>query len=80
MAAQYIKTLTIAGDRWDLLAWRYYGDPGGYIRILEANPQVAAYPVLPIGTPIYVPVIPPAMSTAPLSPWIAQAQAMGQLP
>jgi hypothetical protein len=26
MAAQFISHVTQAGERWDLLAWRYYGD------------------------------------------------------
>ena len=26
-APQFIQHLTYAGERWDLLAWQYYGDP-----------------------------------------------------
>jgi len=26
-SGQFILHITTAGERWDLLAWQYYGDP-----------------------------------------------------
>ena len=37
--AQFIVHTTKAGERWDLLAWRYYGDPTDYSPIIMANPM-----------------------------------------
>jgi phage tail protein X len=44
-APQFIQHLTYAGDRWDLLAWQYYGDPTNYSIIVMANPGVPIEPV-----------------------------------
>jgi phage tail protein X len=39
-APQFIPYTTKAGDRWDLLAWRFYGDPTQYSVIIQANPAI----------------------------------------
>ena len=44
-----IEHLTTAGERWDTLAWRYYGDPHAYGRIIEANPALNIGTTLPSG-------------------------------
>jgi phage tail protein X len=57
MATGYLEHWTVEGDRWDLLAWRYYGDPYGYERIIRANPEVPIIPVLPSGVRLLIPAI-----------------------
>ena len=72
--AAYLPHATIEGERWDLLAWRYYGDALDYRRIIEANPQAPIIPVLPAGLILYIPVLAAADVAAPVSsalpPWL----------
>ncbi|MQL48744.1 hypothetical protein GEA64_12545 [Photorhabdus khanii] len=53
----FLEYITKDGDRWDLLAHHYYGDPLGYARIIAANPHVAVTPVLPSGIVLLIPII-----------------------
>lgn len=62
--------VTADGDRWDLLAWRYYRDPMGYERIMDTNPDVAREPVLAAGIRLLIPIIKtPDTLTEDLPPW-----------
>ncbi|GAB6035883.1 tail protein X [Fundidesulfovibrio butyratiphilus] len=67
----YIIHTVADGDRWDLLAWRYYADPYAYERILAANPHVAMAPVLTAGQRLLIPVITSstAIASEDLPPW-----------
>ena len=68
--AQFILHVTKAGERWDLLAWRYYGDPTDYNPIIVANPGVAIEPVFDAGIPIAVPIVQKSTSlSVDLPPW-----------
>lgn len=67
-AIDCIEHITTAGERWDTLAWRYYGDPYAYGRIIEANPALNIGTALPSGTMVLIPVMP-----------LAQAQLAQQL-
>lgn len=60
---EYIEHITREGDRWDLLAWEYYGDALGYERIIAANPHVAIVPVLAAGIRLLIPVVEEADDT-----------------
>jgi phage tail protein X len=67
---QYILHITRAGERWDLLAWRYYGDPTDYSPIIMANPNVAIEPVFDAGIAIAVPIVQKStVVSADLPPW-----------
>jgi phage tail protein X len=69
-SSQYIVHITAAGERWDLLAWRYYGDATGYSPIIVANPNVPIEPVFDAGLSIAVPILPkPALVLTNLPPW-----------
>jgi hypothetical protein len=35
----FIEHITLAGERWDLLAWRYYRNATLYSPIIMANPM-----------------------------------------
>jgi phage tail protein X len=63
-----IEHVIKAGERWDTLAWKYYGDPYAYGRIIEANPALDIGTQLPSGTIVLIPI----MS-------LAQAQSAEQL-
>ena len=71
----FILHITTVGERWDLLAWRYYGDATDYSPIIMANPNVAIEPVFDAGISIAVPIQQKsAASTTNLPPWkVSQA-------
>jgi len=67
---QFIKHITSNTERWDLLAWKYYGDSTLFGPIVMANPAVPIEPVLEAGFTIMIPVLPkPANAPANLPPW-----------
>ena len=69
-AGQFILHVTTSGERWDLLAWKYYGDPTDYSPIIVANPNVAIGPVFDAGLSIAVPILQKsAVVTDDLPPW-----------
>ena len=69
-SGSFILHVTTAGERWDLLAWRYYGNPIDYSPIIVANPNVAIEPVFDAGISIAVPLQQKSSaSTANLPPW-----------
>lgn len=46
-----------AGERWDSLAYRYYGDVFLMTYLVNANPHLAFAESLPQGETIFIPVI-----------------------
>ena len=64
MKIKALKHTVTAGERWDTLAWRYYGDPFAYSRIIEANPALNIVPVLPAGATVLVPLLTVAQQAA----------------
>lgn len=73
-AIDCIEHITVEGDRWDTLAWRYYGDPMAYGRIIEANPALDISTILPSGQVVLVPILPlaetrQALQDEDLPPW-----------
>ncbi len=69
-SGEFILHITTAGERWDLLAWQYYGDPTDYSPIIMANPNVPIEPVFDAGISIAVPILQTsAVVTADLPPW-----------
>ena len=59
----HFEHVTIDGDRWDLLAYRYYGDVSKQSVLLDANrslfidPIVVPPLILPAGLSLVVPVL-----------------------
>ena len=73
---QYILHISKAGERWDLLAWRYYGDPTDYQMIIMANPGVAIEPVFEAGISLAVPIVQKStVVSVDLPPWKLPHQA-----
>lgn len=67
---QYLQHVTTDGERWDQLADRYYGDPLDYVRIIDANPNIPIYPLLPAGLVVFVPILDEDdVLSAALPPW-----------
>lgn len=68
---EVIEHITVDGDRWDNLAWQYYGDANDYEQIIAANPEVEIIPILPGGIKLLIPVIDEdeTKSTTELPPW-----------
>ena len=67
--SHFIPHITSAGERWDLLAWRFYGDPTEYSPIIMANPNVPIEPVFEPGITIYIPVVNQPATPVSLPPW-----------
>jgi phage tail protein X len=53
---QFIPHVTAAGERWDTLAWRYYGDATLFGPIIQSNPQIPIEAVFEAGLNIGVPL------------------------
>lgn len=67
---QFITHITSSGERWDLVAWKYYGNATLYSPIIMANPGIAIEPVFSAGLTLLVPMLAQS-NTAPanLPPW-----------
>ena len=57
MTQACIEHITSASDRWDTLAWKYYGDAFAYGRIIRDNPALDIGAVLPEGVRVWIPVL-----------------------
>ena len=68
-----MKYITKEGDRWDWIAYQFYGNPNRYKEIIEANPQLplelVMFPVLPAGIELEIPKIQVENKTEDIPPW-----------
>jgi phage tail protein X len=72
MVTQFITVVTKAGERWDTLAWKYYGDATLFGPIIQTNPQIPIEAVFEAGLTIGVPMLivsQAVQETADLPPW-----------
>lgn len=60
------------GDRWDLIAYKHYGDVNKMDTIISANPFVPITPTLEAGITIKLPIIEDLKqsTTEDLPPWM----------
>ncbi len=71
----HLEHVTGPNERWDHLAYRYYGDANRTAPIIRANralyPDTAVIPViLPVGITLRIPILDPEpLSDAQLPPW-----------
>lgn len=70
MADQYLLHVTREGERWDQLAFRYYGSAHRYEPITRANPNVPLSPTLPAGLTLRIPLLDAPPVTEDLPPWM----------
>lgn len=73
-AFECLEHITTAGERWDTLAWRYYGDASLLSPIIEANPALDITDVLASGQVVLIPLleslaIEAIIASADLPPW-----------
>ncbi len=73
---EYFDHLTQPGERWDVIAWRYYKDPDKQDVLIEENRHLfldnldPVPAILPTGINIRVPVIKQtSINDALLPPW-----------
>lgn len=69
---EYLDHITREGERWDTLAWHYYGDATRMTPIIEANPQLRILSTLAGGLVVRIPVLEdpaPALDEESLPPW-----------
>lgn len=67
-----LQYTTVTGDRWDIIAFRAYGDAGQSKILIQANPDVKIDPEIPLGTLLNIPVqedVAVALSSDLLPPW-----------
>jgi phage tail protein X len=72
VASQFISHITAAGERWDTLAWRYYGDATLFSPIIQTNPQIPIEAVFEAGLNIGIPLLmvdQTVQRAADLPPW-----------
>lgn len=55
--SKIIQHTTIDGERWDMIAQKYYGEASMMNDIISANPTVPLYDILPAGIVLDIPVI-----------------------
>jgi phage tail protein X len=66
----YLEYVTSEGDRWDLLAYSFYGSAYKYEPLIVVNPAFARSPILPSGVKLKIPVLPvEQVRPANLPPW-----------
>ncbi len=68
-----MRYITKEGDRWDWIAYEFYGDSNKYKEIIEANPQlplgIVMSPILPAGIELEIPRIQVKEKTEDIPPW-----------
>ena len=79
MSAGHLEHVAVDGERWDLIAHRYYGDVRAQARLIEANRDLFVDPatgkvarppaLLAEGTVIRVPVLERTAAETNLPPW-----------
>lgn len=67
---EYLVHITTQGERWDQLAWRYYGDAHRYLPIMQANPHVPLTGAMPAGLALSIPVLEVETAADDLPPWM----------
>ncbi len=70
MSGPYLPYVTSQNERWDLIAWKFYGDPSLYGAIIEANPLVPIVGAFDAGVQLQIPILQRASSSSnDLPPW-----------
>lgn len=70
MTQVFLQHTTREGERWDLIAYQYYGDALAIDGLIISNPDVPLAEQFPAGWTLLVPVIDEApLQTQDLPPW-----------
>lgn len=66
----FTEYITQEQDRWDIIAYKAYGDASKMPEIIKANPKVPVYDVLPSGLKLLIPTLAsPSGDETLLPPW-----------
>ena len=75
--SRYLEHVAKPFERWDHLAWHYYGSPAQYGLIIAANRKLAPplQPIpefLPAGATVRIPIVEGSLKARPedLPPWL----------
>lgn len=60
---------TSKGERWDSIAYQMYGSPFLVESLIQNNPGIAIQDTVDQGVQVFVPLIAPAITSTPLSPF-----------
>lgn len=55
--SKFVEYVVKEGDRWDMIAFKAYGDATLFNGIIEANTATVISPVLKAGTRIIIPIL-----------------------
>lgn len=68
----FLQHVVAPFERWDTLAYHYYGDALQYGVIIAANPAVDVEVLLPVGLVLAIPIIEQAneVRSVELPPWM----------
>lgn len=69
-STQYLQHLASEGDRWDSLAYQYYGDSTGYERIIASNRHLPIGATLSAGQIVFIPIINDDRTTTNIPAWL----------
>ena len=73
MSQTFLKHTVKQAERWDNLAYYYYGNALEYARIIEANPHISFCEVLPTGATVFIPVLNvKPIQNENLPPWLRE--------
>lgn len=67
--SQFILHRTVAGQRWDSIAWQWYGDPTLVNPLIMTNPAVAIVATFDAGVELAVPILANESAPVDLPPW-----------
>lgn len=69
--SQFAIHTSMKDERWDTIAYRYYGDANRISPLAEANPHIALLPHLESGLTVLVPILTDTVTTITeaLPPW-----------
>ena len=66
----FIKHIVKNSERWDSIAYKYYGDCFKITPLIMANPEVPISPFVPNGTELIIPILENTkQENADLPPW-----------
>lgn len=60
---------TSKGERWDSIAYQMYGSPFLVESLIQNNPGIPIQDTVDQGVQVFVPLIAPAITSTPLSPF-----------
>lgn len=67
---EFYSYITKDRDRWDLIAYKFYGNATKYEPIIQANPDIPITPTIQSGIKLKIPVLDENNSiTFELPPW-----------